>query len=60
MLGVRMFTSDQTVYEAFYASHATVIHIAEVVVWYVLCLFGILPGTGKHAKMMVDPNLVNV
>jgi hypothetical protein len=60
MLGVRMFTSDRDVYEAFRASYSTIVYVVDGVLWYLLCLFGILPGTGKHAKMMVDPNLVHV
>jgi hypothetical protein len=60
MIGVRMFTADRAVYDAFYASYSPIIYVVGGVLWCVLCSLGILPGTGKHAKTMVDPNLVEV
>lgn len=60
MIGVRSVTGDYSVYEAFRASYATIINAAGAAVWYLLCLLGILPGTGKHPRMLVDPNLVDV
>jgi hypothetical protein len=34
--------------------------VAAGVVWYLSCLFGLLPGTSKRAKMLIDPNLVEL
>ena len=60
MIGVRMLVEDVRSVEAFNASYSTIVYAVSGVVWALLCLFGILPGTSKHVKKLVDPNLVKV
>ncbi len=37
-----------------------VVYLAGLTVWFLLCVFGILPGTSKRKKLLIDPDLVNV
>ena len=60
MIGVRVVVEDVRSVEAFNASYSAIVYVVSGVVWSLLCLFGILPGTSKHVKKLVDPNLVKV
>jgi hypothetical protein len=60
MIGVRVLVEDVRSVEAFSASYSTIVYAVSGVVWSLLCLFGILPGTSKRVKKLVDPNLVKV
>jgi MFS family permease len=51
---------DVTSAGAFNASYSTVVYVVSGIVWFLLFLFGVLPGTSKRPKMLVDPNLVKV
>jgi hypothetical protein len=60
MIGVRVLVEDVRSVEAFNASYSTIVYAVSGVVWALSCLFGILPGTSKRVKKLVDPNLVEV
>lgn len=45
---------------SFMVANAPVVYGFGMVAWFLLCLFGILPGTRKRTTMLIDPNLVNV
>jgi hypothetical protein len=60
MIGVRVLAEDIRSVEAFNASYSTIVYVVSGVTWFLLCAFGVLPGTSKRVKMLVDPNLVRV
>lgn len=37
-----------------------VVYLAGLTVWFLLCVFGILPGTSKRKKVLFDPNAIEV
>jgi hypothetical protein len=60
MIGVRLLDEDIRSVEAYKASYSTIAYVAGGVTWFLLCAFGLLPGTSKRVKTLVDPNLVQV
>jgi hypothetical protein len=60
MIGVRVLVEDVRSVEAFNASYSTLVYVVSGVLWFLLFLFGVLPGTSKRKKLLVDPNLVDI